>query len=208
MDREAWRAAIHGVAKSRTQLSDWTELNWTSVSEPSSRTSLHPLLSFSVPYWLHHPNLLFCHLGEKKKKASSLLGKEPRRSALINSHFWKKSSLLKQKSVKGVSWQKKVFQACWAQCLASASHQQVLSRATHQWDPIGNDPVAGEGVNGGEMGCFSITLSTELGSRQPFRQTVTNPQRTLATNQDFYFRSKLLSGFLIVDWDWDLKQFP
>ena len=26
MDREAWRAAIHGVAKSRTRLSDWTEL--------------------------------------------------------------------------------------------------------------------------------------------------------------------------------------
>ena len=31
MDREAWRAAIHGVAKSRTQLSDWTELNWMTV---------------------------------------------------------------------------------------------------------------------------------------------------------------------------------
>ena len=30
MDREAMRAAVHGVAKSRTQLSDWTELNWTS----------------------------------------------------------------------------------------------------------------------------------------------------------------------------------
>ena len=28
MDREAWRAAIHGVAKSRTRLSNWTELNW------------------------------------------------------------------------------------------------------------------------------------------------------------------------------------
>ena len=27
MDREAWHAAIHGVAKSRTPLSDWTELN-------------------------------------------------------------------------------------------------------------------------------------------------------------------------------------
>ena len=26
MDREAWRATVHGVAKSRTQLSDWTEL--------------------------------------------------------------------------------------------------------------------------------------------------------------------------------------
>ena len=29
LDREAWRAAIHGVAKSWTWLSDWTELNWT-----------------------------------------------------------------------------------------------------------------------------------------------------------------------------------
>ena len=28
MDREAWHAVIHGVAKSRTQLSHWTELNW------------------------------------------------------------------------------------------------------------------------------------------------------------------------------------
>ena len=28
-DREAWHAAVHGVAKSQTQLSDWTELNWT-----------------------------------------------------------------------------------------------------------------------------------------------------------------------------------
>ena len=32
MDREAWRAAIHGVAKNQTQLSDWTELNWTEWS--------------------------------------------------------------------------------------------------------------------------------------------------------------------------------
>ena len=28
MDREAWSAAIHGVTKSQTQQSDWTELNW------------------------------------------------------------------------------------------------------------------------------------------------------------------------------------
>ena len=32
MDREAWHAAIHGVAKSRTRLSNWTELNWTDVT--------------------------------------------------------------------------------------------------------------------------------------------------------------------------------
>ena len=29
MDREAWHAAVYGVAKSRTRLSDWTKLNWT-----------------------------------------------------------------------------------------------------------------------------------------------------------------------------------
>ena len=28
MDREPWSAAVHGVARSRTVLSDWTELNW------------------------------------------------------------------------------------------------------------------------------------------------------------------------------------
>ena len=28
MDREAWRAPIHGVAKSQIRLNDWTELNW------------------------------------------------------------------------------------------------------------------------------------------------------------------------------------
>ena len=36
MEREAWRAAIHGVAKSRTWLSDWNELNWTVVKKKKS----------------------------------------------------------------------------------------------------------------------------------------------------------------------------
>ena len=34
MDREAWRAAVHGVAKNRTRLSNWTELNWTEHTIP------------------------------------------------------------------------------------------------------------------------------------------------------------------------------
>ena len=42
MDREAWRAVIHGVAKSRTQLSDWTELRKDTNKGPSSSQSNLP----------------------------------------------------------------------------------------------------------------------------------------------------------------------
>ena len=42
MDREAWRAAIHGVAKSWTQLSDWTEYTCFNAT-----LSSHPTLAFS-----------------------------------------------------------------------------------------------------------------------------------------------------------------
>ena len=51
MDREAWRAAIHGVAKSRTRLSDWTkltELSQTYISSPSFKRS-------DAPYKLGFP---------------------------------------------------------------------------------------------------------------------------------------------------------
>jgi len=40
MDREAWRAAIHGVTKSQTRLSDLTKLRWVIVSLPRSKCLL------------------------------------------------------------------------------------------------------------------------------------------------------------------------
>ena len=40
MDREAWRARIHGVAKSGIRLSDWTELNSRGSSRPRDRTCI------------------------------------------------------------------------------------------------------------------------------------------------------------------------
>ena len=46
MDREAWRAAIHGVAKSRTQLSDWTVLNWNEPCWASSHVFISHLYVF------------------------------------------------------------------------------------------------------------------------------------------------------------------
>ena len=40
MDREAWRAGIHGVTMSWTWLSDWTELNWNSLQMVTSAMNL------------------------------------------------------------------------------------------------------------------------------------------------------------------------
>ena len=63
--QEAWCAAIHGVAKSRTQLSDWTELNWTNpkdAQESAVFTTFQPkateyiffLRSFGTFYRIDH----------------------------------------------------------------------------------------------------------------------------------------------------------
>ena len=58
MDWKAWRAVVHGVARNRTQLSDWTELNWIEIvwlkkpkiyqSSPSQKNLLTPVLNNSV----------------------------------------------------------------------------------------------------------------------------------------------------------------
>ena len=52
MDREAWRAAIHGVTKSRTRLSNWSDLIWSDLAQ----LFLYPI-SFqsktSIEYYFH-----------------------------------------------------------------------------------------------------------------------------------------------------------
>ena len=51
MDREAWRAAIHGVTKSQIRLSDWTELI-SLIAFPLSEMSSNPTLSHDSPGFL------------------------------------------------------------------------------------------------------------------------------------------------------------
>ena len=56
MDREAWHAAVHGVANSRTQLSNWTELNWNPGYKIRGSILLFPqfcssLKTFKIVRW-------------------------------------------------------------------------------------------------------------------------------------------------------------
>ena len=50
MEREAWHAVVHGVAKSRTQLSDWTELNWKPTTHHSVPTWVDVALCNCIPF--------------------------------------------------------------------------------------------------------------------------------------------------------------
>ena len=50
MNREAWRAAVHGVAKSRTWLSDWTEMILNEKSTPQSQQP-HLFTASMFPAW-------------------------------------------------------------------------------------------------------------------------------------------------------------
>ena len=60
MDREAWSVAVHGVAKSQIQLSNWAELNWPEQPQiPSPSLSL-PALPFGNKSVLYVCELCFC----------------------------------------------------------------------------------------------------------------------------------------------------
>ena len=74
MDREAWHAEVHGITKSWTRLSDWTELNWIEFTEQaiwvwsffafgrflftSSSFVVVGLYIFKISSWVHFDGVL------------------------------------------------------------------------------------------------------------------------------------------------------
>ena len=96
MDREAWRATLHGVTKSRTRLSDWTELSWTH-NEVLCVFSHSVVCDSLWPSW-PQPSRLFCPLRSSKQEywnglPCSLSGDLPNpgiesRSATLQASSW------------------------------------------------------------------------------------------------------------------------
>ena len=67
MDREAWRAAVHGITKSWTQLSDCTELNWTTGwSRNSQENVLCMSTRWGVWCWWHRESIRSCNFHRRK----------------------------------------------------------------------------------------------------------------------------------------------
>ena len=80
MDREGWHAVIHGVAKSQTQLSNWTELNWLLLKWPFCNEILvivdgsFACFDFNIIcYVLAYHVLLFSHLVVSRSLHTRLL---------------------------------------------------------------------------------------------------------------------------------------
>ena len=72
MDRDIWHATVHGVTKSQTRLSDWTELKWTELNKCLKIKKLTKkkidgvMLKHSKPEWLFTKK-------EKKCKPSNMV---------------------------------------------------------------------------------------------------------------------------------------
>ena len=86
MDREAWHAVVHGVTKSRTQLSEWTELNWTMLNTGNTtvdKRSVIPAIPKMMDQWAIH-----CIKGEQRELELRLKSTPVRDFYIVYSVGW------------------------------------------------------------------------------------------------------------------------
>ena len=88
MDREALCAVIHGVTKSRTQLSEWTELNWTEPTPNTWYEQDHP------PNHTHTHHVVCLPFVYKKKLAKKLVKSEKWKNTKVKKSSQNNNSLV------------------------------------------------------------------------------------------------------------------
>ena len=114
MDREAWCAVIHGIAKSWTWLSDWTELNWTEIISDVE----HLFLCFWPSVWLLY---IWDFRPEKSHGRRSMVGhsawgcKESDTTKPL--HFMALEKYLFRSSAHFFDWVVYFFILSWMSCL-------------------------------------------------------------------------------------------
>ena len=153
MDREAWPAVVHGVAKSQKRLIDWTELNWTEMS--SSRSSLNVYQQRNGGR--HFPTQFNSVQSLSHVQLSAIPGAAARQASLSIINSW---SLLKLMSIELVMRSNHLILCCprlllssifpsikvfsnesalrirWPNIGVSAS-TSVLPMNTQDWSPLG-----------------------------------------------------------------------
>ena len=94
MDREAWHAAVHGVAKSRTRLSNWTELNSTDYKGVANERELGTFSNWSflselVLMFLHSGSAQFCSIDKFHSRFTSAFSMPCNIISLCSYFLWR-----------------------------------------------------------------------------------------------------------------------
>ena len=94
MDREDWRAVVHGVAKSQTRLSHWTELNSTDYKGLATERELGTFSNWSFPLefvvmFLHSGSVHFCSIDTFHSKFTSAVSMPCNIMSLCSHFLWR-----------------------------------------------------------------------------------------------------------------------
>ena len=115
-DREAWRAAVHGVAKSQTWLSDWTEMNTIVLERFYTLRRLFTLYDLATLIWNKNSTKLSLIKGQKQFMSQDkfLLGIWPHSFYLVNILKMTKWSKVNSSHSLRKSWVSQIYLKRWA----------------------------------------------------------------------------------------------
>ena len=137
MDREAWRAAIHGVAKSRTWLGDWTELNKHDMNPPNAFRLL-AAASFKCTGCWHPESVCGAHVSTKSLQLCLTLCDPTDCSLPIPSvHGILQARILEWAAIpfsRGSSWLRDLSGVSWI-------GRWILYHLSHQGSPILSETI-------------------------------------------------------------------